>query len=168
MPAACINKGMQAWASKKLRQSRSGFTIIELLVVMVVIAILVTITVVAYTGIQQRSRDARRESDVTKLKIAIEKYHADKSQYPDVCPGGDSVDCAVSNLTSALQPYLSEIPHDPTQVADSHNDYRYVRDAPAFNNYGILVTYEARAICRTGENINTNWWSVGWGTVVNC
>ena len=59
----------KAWAAKK------GFTIIELLVSIVVIGILVTIMIVSYNGIQQRSRDSQRGSHMTLLSIAIEKYH---------------------------------------------------------------------------------------------
>ncbi|MCA9336234.1 prepilin-type N-terminal cleavage/methylation domain-containing protein, partial [Candidatus Saccharibacteria bacterium] len=49
----------------KIRKHRlSGFTIVELLIVIVVLAILAAITIVAYNGIQQRSRDSIRKSDL--------------------------------------------------------------------------------------------------------
>jgi len=153
----------KAWAAKK------GFTIIELLVSIVIIGILVTIMIVSYNGVQQRSRDSQRDSGVTKLKIAIEKYHADKSQYPDVCPSGDDLSCSVSLLSTSLAPYLSAIPHDPRNAVDSATDYRYVRGASSPSNYvdsyGILVTYEAKAACKTGQNIKTSWWG---STVPSC
>lgn len=147
------------WASKK------GFTIIELIVAITVIAILAIIMIVSYTGIQQRSRDSDRDSDVTQLKIAIEKYHADKSEYPDACPGGDGNPCAMSNLATELSPYISKIPHDPNHPADSATDYQYVRDATTTDSYGILINYEAKAVCKTGANINTSWWSA---TIPSC
>jgi len=153
----------KAWAAKK------GFTIIELLVSIVIIGILVTIMIVSYNGVQQRSRDSQRDSGVTKLKIAIEKYHADKSQYPNVCPGGDDLGCSVSLLATSLAPYLSAIPHDPRGAVDSATDYRYVRGASSPSNYvdsyGILITYEAKAVCKTGQNIKTGWWGP---TVPSC
>lgn len=145
----------KAWAARKT----GGFTIIELLVVMVVIGILVTIMIVSYTGIQQRSRDSQRDSDITQLKIAIEKYHADQSQYPDVCPGGDGSECAASNLATALAPYLKAVPHDPRNAADSATDYRYIRDDPTTDSYGLLVTYEAKTPCKAGQNIDSAWWT---------
>ena len=54
-----------------MRKSVSGFTIIELLVVIVVIAILATISVVAYTGIQERAVMSKRQADAKTLLGAI-------------------------------------------------------------------------------------------------
>lgn len=48
-----------------------GFTIVELLIVIVVIAILAAISVVAYNGIQERSRQAKIESDLTLINKAV-------------------------------------------------------------------------------------------------
>lgn len=100
-----------------------GFTIIELLIVIVVIAILAAITIVAYNGIQQRARDSQRKSDVATIQKALELYYLDNGFYP---PGSCSVGCKIngswsstsdgswSNLESALVPrYLSKLPTDP-------------------------------------------------------
>lgn len=65
-----------------MRKTRSGFTIVELLIVIVVIAILAAITIVAYNGIQERSRMSRRASDVAAIRKALELYKADKGVYP--------------------------------------------------------------------------------------
>jgi prepilin-type N-terminal cleavage/methylation domain-containing protein len=54
----------------------AGFTIVELLVVIVVIAILAAITIVAYNGIQARARDARRIQDIANIKKALLAYDA--------------------------------------------------------------------------------------------
>lgn len=56
------------WATK---QKRAGFTIVELLIVIVVIGILAAITVVAYNGVQQRANTAKRDSDVALYQKAI-------------------------------------------------------------------------------------------------
>jgi prepilin-type N-terminal cleavage/methylation domain-containing protein len=136
---------------------KKGFTIIELLVVIVVIGILVTIMVISYNGIQQRSRDSRRGSDITQIKIALEKYHAAKSAYPDAC----SVDtgCNLSTLATQLAPYLTTIPHDPKYTANTYQDYQYVMGPLTGDSYGLYVRYEAKAECKDGTNINTNWWT---------
>lgn len=51
-----------------------GFTIVELMVVIVVIAILATMTVVAYTALQERARDAKRKQDVSNIAKLLTLY----------------------------------------------------------------------------------------------
>lgn len=148
----------KAWAAK------NGFTIIEILVSIVIIGILITITTVSYNGIQQRSRDSERGSHVTILKVALDKYRADKSAYPNVCPGGDNAECSVSALATELQPYLKNIPHDPRQVVDSAEDYRYIRGASSTDSYGLRVSYEAKPVCKTGHNVIASWWTAALPT----
>ena len=65
-------------------KTRSGFTIVELLIVIVVIGILAAITIVAYNGIQSRGRDADRVSDMNALKKSLALFHAEKGYYPAV------------------------------------------------------------------------------------
>lgn len=76
---------------------RSGFTIVELLIVIVVIGILAAITVVAYTGISERATYAAMQSDFSSLQKAIESYKATNGVYPnsencvaEALPGGGS------------------------------------------------------------------------------
>jgi len=56
-----------------------GFTIVELLIVIVVIGILAAITIVAYSGIQSRARDTRRMQDLASLATATKLYAADNN-----------------------------------------------------------------------------------------
>ena len=58
------------------RSSGKGFTIVELLIVIVVIAILATITVIAFNGINCKARDTVRAQDMTTIKKALMAYDA--------------------------------------------------------------------------------------------
>lgn len=59
-----------------------GFTIVELLIVIVVIAILAAISVVAYNGIQARANDSRIKSAAGQVEKAIQLYVAEYGSFP--------------------------------------------------------------------------------------
>lgn len=63
-------------------QSRQGFTIVELLIVIVVIGILATITIVAFNGVQNRANDTAVASDLTSLAKKLKLYNAEGSGFP--------------------------------------------------------------------------------------
>lgn len=56
-------------------KKQSGFTIVELLIVIVVIAILATITIVAFSGIQERARQAKVKQDIAAIHKAVKLAH---------------------------------------------------------------------------------------------
>jgi len=66
------------WASK------DGFTIVELLVVVVVIAILAAITIVSYNGIQDRAKTSRSLSTADQVRTKASAWNALQSSYPDL------------------------------------------------------------------------------------
>jgi type II secretion system protein G len=66
-----------------LRASKQpGFTIVELLVVIVVIAILAAITIVAFNGVQNRANDAAIQSDLNTFAKKVELFKVDNGDYP--------------------------------------------------------------------------------------
>lgn len=68
---------------------RNGFTIIELLIAIVVVAILASISVVAYKGIQDRARYSLAQDTITQLTKALEIYYLQHGEYPNshLCAG---------------------------------------------------------------------------------
>ena len=65
-----------------LKQKQTGFTIVELLIVIVVIGILAAITIVAYNGIQNRANDTAVQSDLRQLASKVMEQHALTGDYP--------------------------------------------------------------------------------------
>jgi type IV pilus assembly protein PilA len=65
-----------------LKNKSKGFTIVELLIVIVVIGILATLVIVTFTGIQQKARNSQRQTDINALDSHIEAYYASTGNYP--------------------------------------------------------------------------------------
>lgn len=80
---------------------RRGFTFVELMVVMAIIAMLLTIALPRYFDGLQRSKEAVLREDLATMRDAIGHYHADKGSYPP------SLEALVE------QRYLRFIPEDP-------------------------------------------------------
>jgi len=72
------------------KKAASGFTIVELLIVIVVIGILAALVVTTYNGIQQKARDTERKTDVNALHGQIEAYQAQNGKYPTLTDMNDA------------------------------------------------------------------------------
>ncbi len=68
--------------SLKSFKKQEGFTIVELLIVIVVIGILATLVIITFSGIQQRARDTQRQTDINGIQGHVEAYYADTGTYP--------------------------------------------------------------------------------------
>ena len=79
------------------KDNKRGFTIVELLVVIVVMGILATVTVVAYNGITQKATEVTIKSDLDNGKKQLESYQVVNGSYPtsldeDKCPDAPVID----------------------------------------------------------------------------
>ena len=76
---------------EKLSQKQTGFTIVELLIVIVVIGILAAITIVVFNGIQTRAKKTQTVSAVTNWAKAIKLYQVETGALPTItsCLGKD-------------------------------------------------------------------------------
>ncbi|AHB42007.1 Prepilin-type cleavage/methylation protein [Candidatus Saccharibacteria bacterium RAAC3_TM7_1] len=115
-----------------------GFTIVELLIVIVVIAILAAITIVAYNGIQTRAKNTKTINATAAWIKALRLYEADNGDYPTVtsCLGTtttypDNTQCwnnaswtVKSSFLTLMQPYLSSFPEPDTTNIDTVNTPR--------------------------------------------
>jgi general secretion pathway protein G len=85
---------------------KKGFTLVELLVVLAIIATLLTLAVPRYFQHVERSKEAVLRENLATLRDAIDQYHADKGTWPD------------SLQTLAEARYLRSVPQDPITESD--------------------------------------------------
>ena len=65
-----------------LRKRQSGFTIVELLIVIIIIGILATLVIVQFTNQQKKARDTQRKTDIGAVETHLEAYYASNGVYP--------------------------------------------------------------------------------------
>jgi len=101
--------------------SRRGFSIVELMVVISIIAILSSILYANFGNARGSGRDAKRQSDVRNLQTAIELYKKEFGRYPtEGCADSNSdgfsseVECGALPYVIGLAPtFISVLPRDP-------------------------------------------------------
>ncbi len=72
------------------KQNQQGFTIVELLIVIVVIGILAALVITTFTGIQKKGRDTERQTDIRAMHGQMEAYYAEHGKYPTLANMNDA------------------------------------------------------------------------------
>jgi prepilin-type N-terminal cleavage/methylation domain-containing protein len=96
-----------------------GFTLIEMLVVMGIMAILALIISMSFSTTKQKARDSRRISDLNQVRVALEQYRSTYKFYPE--PDGGAPEKGYCGLVKQLAQYLSVVPLDPSNVGTGCN-----------------------------------------------
>ncbi len=106
------------------QKNRTGFTIVELLIVIVVIAILATITIMAYNGMLQRSNDTQRKNDLAAIAKALTDYQSNNGTYAGAGSGCGSGGNGNGWYDYTYSPYLStqDCLTNPRYIDSSIND----------------------------------------------
>lgn len=119
----------------RLLLARAGFTLIELMVVIVILGILATLFLGNFTTSQAKARDAQRKSDLNQIMRALEAYNNDKGSYPPAGTDGTIAGVAWgSAFTDAGVSYMAELPKDPK----SDRTYLYASNLNSYRLYAKL------------------------------
>jgi prepilin-type N-terminal cleavage/methylation domain-containing protein len=112
-----------------LHKKQQGFTIVELLIVIVVIGILAALVITTFNGIQQKGRDTERQTDIKALHGQLEAYYAQNGRYPTLTNVNDAT------FRSANMKGL-----DAEALQDPKGAGQTLVAAPAANSYAYAVT----------------------------
>ncbi len=98
-----------------IKNTKKGFTLIELLVVIAIIGILSSVVLASLSTARQKSRDAKRVSDLGQVQLALELYFDAQQTYPSttaaaVSKGGGSDGGIVAVTTAGFLPKTPAIP----------------------------------------------------------
>jgi general secretion pathway protein G len=101
----------------------AGFTLIEVLIVVVLVIVLASVGLATYTNSVRRAREAVLREDLFRMRDAIDQYYADKNKYP----------ATLQDLVS--DGYLRDIPKDP--ITDSTDTWQTENAEPDPNNVSV-------------------------------
>ena len=106
------------------RNFNRGYTLIELMVAISIIALLFAAGVASYSKATQRSRDAKRKADIEQIRSALEMYRADKSSYPTSTSG------LWQDITLDLSTPLVDLNYIPALPTDPQTGFTYQYISP--------------------------------------
>lgn len=132
-----------------MQKNQEGFTLIEILIVVAIIAILASVVLVGLGPAQQSGRDARRLSDLREVQTGLELYYNGNGTYPETSGSpasgctdgkGGSAWCEMANVLENAGIGINQVPNDPV----NNSTYYYA--------YGINSGKTEYAIGCTLEN----------------
>jgi len=85
---------------RKIFRSEKGFTLVELMIVIIILAVLTGIAVPSYMALRNRARESATESEMKNIATAVELHQADHEDYPTTA----------EYAAGAILPYMDPVP----------------------------------------------------------
>lgn len=119
-----------------------GFTIVELLIVIVVIGILALLVITTYSGIQAKARNSKRSADVSTVQTQLEAFFSQNGYYPSRTDMNND-----SWLSTNMKSLDKGALIDPKNTSQSND----LAAAPAANVYSYAVTNSSDTSCEADD-----------------
>jgi general secretion pathway protein G len=133
---------------KSRRQQQAGFTLIEIMVVILILGLLATLVVQSLRGATDKAKRTKAMADIAELKTALDRYYIDNGSYPSSDQGLQALVTPPSQGTQTANyeegGYIRRIPNDPW-----NNPYVYQSDG---NTYTLKSLGADGAEGGTGKN----------------
>jgi len=131
-----------------MNSSRRGFTLLELMIVLTIIAILVGISIPIYKAVVLRSREATLKSNLHSMREVIDQFTADKKKAPQ----------ALQDLVDAGY-YRKELPWDPMTNSNSTwvPDFSSAVSSPDQTETGIVDVHSGSNSTSSEGTLYNTW-----------
>lgn len=114
-----------------MNRSKAGFSLLELLVVISIIAVLVAMALPNFVGARERARDAKKKSELVQLKNALRLYYNDYGAYPAAVNPYYFQGCGASGTSTCPQTCTS----GEFAAGGTGCDTVYMRKMPQYYKY---------------------------------
>lgn len=113
------------YMKKNFRSIKSGFTLIELMVAITIIAIMASVAIFGLPSVQKKGQDTQRLAGFRELELAIAGYKNINGKYPDAGSG--------SNYIIGLTPgFMQRLPQDTVQSSTQGFKYKVTTDKKSY------------------------------------
>ncbi len=134
---------------KKIRRRESGFTLIELMLVIVILGILAGVAVNSFTGVSDDARSAAAKSDIQTITTAIKMFELETGQFP----AEDEWIEELTTKTDDHKAHMEKLPNDPWGV-----EYNYREESENGSDFPDIWSNGKDKEEGTDDDI-TNWQS---------
>ncbi|MES2503047.1 MAG: prepilin-type N-terminal cleavage/methylation domain-containing protein, partial [Pseudomonadota bacterium] len=115
---------------------KAGFTLVEMLVVLAILALLLTLASPKYFSSIERAKEATLKQDLNTLRESIDKYYADNGRYPTT----------LEDLVE--KKYIRELPIDP--ITNSTETWQLLPPEPPLEGMVFDIKSGAEGLAKDG------------------